>query len=548
MAKSSASKPALPAVTQAHLHAASLSAWLVDQRPEVKIGSRTLSFKTHPYLADFLDDDHPDQVIIKGAQLGWTTAAQLKVLCELYRMDLRGALYLFPRQDDIADFSRARLGPLIDANPVFRGMVQDTDAMSLKRVGKGNLYLRHIGGDESVVKSIDCDRVIYDERDEMDDDKVELADHRLDSSDCGIRIEFSTPTIPGFGVSRSYDASDQCVWQIKCRHPGCGEWTSLELTWPDCIRRMPDGSVIRACRRCGKEIHVNDGDWVATYPERTKRRGRWVSQLCGSAPRQQPAFILDAYETATREGKLREFHNSVLGMPYAEIDDVLTPALCLSFCEPAVPRGTSSRGPCAMGVDVGAQTFHWTAAEKRSDRLAQVVGFGIARSEDEMLSILQAHNTACAVFDGMAETRSVRSLKAKHASVWENHYVGQKRETQWDYRERRVSCHRTTSLDESHQALLQGRIRLPRADEQHHKVLSPQLCNLARQIHVKDKRVTERPEAVWVCVGAKNDHFRHAVNYLSLALEQVGLAQPRESRESSWVGKSRAPARDFMAR
>jgi hypothetical protein len=141
----------------------------------------------------------------------------------------------------------------------------------------------------------------------------------------------------------------------------------------------------------------------------------------------------------------------------------------------------------------------------------------------------------------------VRAIKEKFPQAFENHYIGQKKEPTWDFRERRVTVHRTTSLDDSHQALLSGRLRLPRQDEQIHRVLTPQLCNLARQIHVKDKRVTERPEAVWVCVGQKNDHFRHALNYLWLALSQVGVAKPRQTRESSW-GKPAQAVRDFMSR
>ena len=532
-------------VTQADLHAASLSCWLVDQLPEIKIGGRPLSFVSHPYLVDMIEDMHPDQVVIKGAQLGLTVAAMIRSICEMKRRRLRGALYLFPRQDDIADFSRARLNPLIQENPVFRAMVEDTDAMGLKRIGGGNLYLRHIGGDESVVKSIDCDRVLYDERDEMDDDKVELADHRLDSSQEGIRIEFSTPTLPNFGVSKSYEDSDQHVWQIKCRKPGCGAWTCLELTWPDCLRTLPDGRVIRACQKCGGEIHVNDGDWVATYPTRTKRRGRWVSQLCGAMPRQQPDFILSSFERATRDGKLREFHNSVLGMPFAEIDDVLSEALLLTVCDPNETRRLSALGPTAMGFDVGGSDFHWMVGEKRSDKMLHLIAFGVAASEDEITDVWKKFNCQRGVVDGMAEQRSVRSLKARLPGLWDCLYSQRKVDDSWDAREKRVTVNRSMSLDESHQRILKGTLRLPRPDEKVRKELIPQLCNLARQVLMKGRDI-KTPEIVWTCVGSKNDHYRHALNYLVLAAETLPVAQkvehtdyrPKKQRSlTSWMAR-----------
>lgn len=525
-------------LTQADLHAASTAAWLVDQKPGIKIGGRELSFVSHPYLVDFLDDHHPDQCIIKGAQLGWTVAAMIRAIAEIKRRNLRGVLYLFPRQDDIADFSRARLNPLIQENPVFRAMVEDTDAMSLKRIGGGNLYLRHIGGDESVVKSIDCDRVIYDERDEMDDDKVELADHRLDSSKEGIRIEFSTPTLPNFGVSKAYEESDQHTWQIRCRAPGCTAWTCLETSWPDCLRRMPDGRVIRACQKCGGEIFVNDGDWVAKYPTRKHKRGRWVSQLCGDSPRQQPDFILSSYERATRDGKLREFHNSVLGMPYAEIDDVLSEALLLTTCDQNEPRKLRSVGPTAMGFDVGGSDFHWIVGEKRSDKLLQIVAFGKAESEDEMADIWKNYAVQRGVVDGMAEQRAVRDLKARLPGLWDCIYSSRKVDDSWEPREKRVTVNRSLICDESHQGILKGTTRLPRADEKVRKELIPQLCNLARQVLMKGRDV-KTPEIVWSCVGTKNDHYRHALNYLTLAAESLPTVQKRDPTDyKPRIGKS----------
>jgi hypothetical protein len=416
-------------------------------------------------------------------------------------------------------------------------MVQDTDAMSLKRIGNGNLYLRHIGGEEAGIKSIDCDRVVYDERDEMDDDKVILADHRLDSSNQGVRIEFSTPTTPDFGVDASYKASDGMVWKIRCGNSGChgsagdkANWTCLELTWPNCLIRVGD-RVIRACSRCKQEIHVNDGEWVAQWPTVTKKRGRWISQLCGSAPRQQPDFILNAFEEAQISGKLKEFNNSVLGLPYAEIDQQLTEAQLRSLCEPNETRATASAGPTFLGADVGGRTFHWIVGERRSYRLDQIIGWGVAGSEDEMSDVVKRFRVSQAVFDGMAEVRSVRELKKRHPGViWENHYTMQKSDAAWNTDTMTVTVNRTASLDDSHKWMADMSVRFPRLDQLALKEVFPQILNLVRRVRVRSKE-TGQTLAIWSCHGPKNDHFRHALNYARMASLRVGLAASANKRQ-----------------
>lgn len=509
------------------LHQVSCAAWVKDQRPALKVSaSDSFSFDDFPWIARILDEKAPRITVKKGAQLGLTVGPGiLRAVHNLwFHPELRGLLYLFPREDDISDFSRARFGPIIETNPGIRALVSDTNSIGLKRIGERNLYLRHAGADPAALMSIDVDRIVFDERDQMDDDRVELARYRLSSSKDPQEMSISTATLPNYGVDRDYQESDQNVWMIRCRAQACRAWTCLELTWPDCFRRVGE-RVFRACTKCGGEIHVRDGEWTATYPERSaKHAGYWPSQLMGSRPRQQPGFLLDAYEVAVRDGKLREFHNSALGMAYAEIDDVLTETLVLSFCEPNEPRKLLSHGPTAMGFDVGGKDFHWGVAERRSTNVLQLVAFGKATSEDEICDIWKKFNVQKGVVDGMAEQRAVTALKKRLPGLWDARYTSQKIDTRWEAREKRVTVNRSASLDDSHQALLKGRFRLPRADEKLRVELVPQLTNLARQVMMRGRDV-KTPEVVWTCIGQKNDHHRHMANYLWLAADTLSVVE-----------------------
>ena len=149
--------------------------WVVDNQLQLSHGPWSL--KGHEYQIDWLQCDAPVQCFIKGAQIGATESLVLRTLHGMiFGKYPQGALYLFPTRDDVKDFSRARFGPLIDANPFIGAHVKaatdagsrTTDAANIKRIGKGFLYLRgarstkNVGGakkSSSQLKSIPVERI-----------------------------------------------------------------------------------------------------------------------------------------------------------------------------------------------------------------------------------------------------------------------------------------------------------------------------------------------------------------------------------------------------
>src|SRR5512146_2812971 len=131
----------------------------------------------------------------------------------------RGVLYLFPTTDDVREFSKARFGPLITANPSAIGKyVKDTDTTSLKKVGDSFLYLRgamlsqhlEVEAHESAkLRSISVDKVVFDEYDLMDPDVAEKAKGRMGDSSVKAEVYISNPTLPDFGIATLFAQSDQ---------------------------------------------------------------------------------------------------------------------------------------------------------------------------------------------------------------------------------------------------------------------------------------------------------------------------------------------------
>jgi hypothetical protein len=188
-----------------------------------------------------------------------------------------------------------------------------------------------------------------------------------------------------------------------------------------------------------------------------------------------------------------------------------------------------------MGFDAGANDFHYVVMEKRPNNHEQIIAYGRAETEDEIINIIDRYNVVVAVADEMAETRAIRRMKARrNGKIYGCWYVGDKKGGyDWDAKAQTITVGRTESLDESHQRILRGQTRFPKPDDLTHKLLIPQLCNLVRvtrPVTRSDGAETGRMKSMWIVRGTKNDHLRHALNYAILASARAPVIQPGKQR------------------
>jgi hypothetical protein len=454
-------------------------------RLNLKVDGVPFDLKRYPYLIQPYDEVHPDVVIKKGAQMGWTVWEILIAIDRALHTYDRSLLICFPTRDDVADFSKSRFARLMEQNPSLGKHIKGTDSANIKAVGKVFIYFRGAKS-RSQLKSIPCDMVTFDERDEMEESMVELADKRLDGSDFKHRISLSTPSIPDYGVDYEYKHSDRSHWLIKC--DGCGKYTCLELEFPSCLKRLED-RVMRVCVHCGHEVHPVHGEWVAMKPAHD-RRGYYVSQL--NSPTVDPKQILTEWEFLQQEGRdVTEFYNSRLGLAYADVESALDEGLCLSACKSHV-RAQSNKGPCAMGVDIGPKELHWWIVSRPDEKSLRTQNYGKVKTFEELQGLEKKFNVKTTVLDAMAETRSVRAYAAEGNGRWGCWYSDTEFKTQ----------------------------------------VIPQLCNLAR-VRQPDPRTGDTTYR-WVVRGAKRDHYRHALNYAVLAAQRINVEGTLRRRRSIW--------------
>jgi len=268
-----------------------VDSWYWAYANKIKLQGGEFTLKGHEFQPGLMQCDSRIKVMRKAAQMTFTESAVLSVLHGLiHKYYSKGVLYLFPSEADVSDFSKARFTPLIQDNRQAIGrFVQNTNSVGIKRISSGMLYLRGarstskvegVKADSSKLRSIPVDKVVFDERDLMSNEMVDMAIERMSHSEVQEQDYLGTPTIPDWGIDALYQLSDQRVWMIKCEK--CNKYTCLELEFPHCVhfdkgRNGQEDRAFRACKHCGKEIFTKNGEWVAQV--KSDMAGFWISQL-----------------------------------------------------------------------------------------------------------------------------------------------------------------------------------------------------------------------------------------------------------------------------
>jgi hypothetical protein len=509
-----------------------VSPWFWALHRGLQLQSGLFLHKQHEYLADPLVDNHPDQATMKGAQMGFTEIAVLKTLHGMiHKRFPLGVLHLFPTSDDVADFSKARFNPLIEQNYEAIGRyVQSTDAVNIKRIHRAILYLRgakstrQIEGlrkTSSKLKSIPVDRIVFDERDEMEQDMIDMAKERTSHSTVREFEELSTPSIPDYGIDRSYQLSDQNVWMIPCG--SCGHKTCLELEFPKCLAQTKDGRVIRCCVKCGAEIFPSRGEWIPLYPGRAKR-GRCISQL--NSMYVDPKEILHIFQNLNQPGFIsaQEFYNSKLARAYVEATNRLT-SRDLERCITQDAMSISHDGPCAMGVDVGTW-LHVVVGLRPNEHTRKIVHLARVKEWNDVHNIAMRFGVQCAVIDGEPERHKAREFAlAEPYSVFLCDYQdGARGAPRWDLERREVVGNRTELLDRTHTLITGQTAARSRIFELPSRSLEVEEYIAEATNIVKVLIVDRSGDQHYVYKALGIDHYRHATVYFDLACDRVGVA------------------------
>ena len=347
-----------------------------------------LDFKDHAYLKQIYTDFTPKQAILKAAQIGFSTTANIKALwlAKNKGMDI---IYSLPSASDIKDFVSGKTNRLIDYNPIFQQWTADKDSIEQKRVGNNVIYFKGTWTERAAIAT-PADLYISDETDRSKQEIVGQFQTRLQHSQYGWEWYFSNPSAPGQGVDKHWLQSDQKHWFIKCDSCGFEWYMAMEN-----LMYHKDGAPYFGCTKCKKELNRRNGRWIAKHKDKPIS-GYWIPSLI--APRITAQFVLDKKKNYTEE----QFANFVLGQPYVGKGNVLTRQMFLQNLTSAV--NAQDVRPI-IGIDTG-------------NDINIVVGnkygmFYHNKTPDysEVIALMKRWPTAVAVIDGGGDFRGAKSFR-----------------------------------------------------------------------------------------------------------------------------------------
>lgn len=382
----------------------SIIAWINNNKILTEDGSPYLILPNsdHYFMYDILREmaqASTNLVIYKAAQIGFSTAAILasQWIAKNKKLDI---IYTLPTANDVKDFAGGKINRIIAQNPILGEWTRDRDTVEQKTVGNNIIYYRGTFTQKAAMM-VSSDINIYDEVDASDQKVIEQYSTRLQASDVKLEWFFSHPSVPGNGVSKHWEKSDQKHWFIKCR--ACNK--EQFMSFPDSIDMEREIYVCRFCNAEIKDWMRRTGRWVAKYKDKDFS-GYWIPLFIRSSV--SASEIIKYYNDKSEE----YFYNKVLGLPYVGsgnkptldmITKNLTPEINLQ--EPRI----------VIGVDTGVRLhyvcgnkdglFYYGATERVSKNYDPY---------DEIESLLKKWKTSIAVFDQGGDLIGARKLKAKY--------------------------------------------------------------------------------------------------------------------------------------
>ena len=474
-----------------------------------------LSFEKRPYLVKIIRDFSEHIVYKKSAQVGITMCGGIAKI--IYAADIVGTtcIYTFPTARDVSEFSKGRFRYIIQNSKYLTSLIA-MENEGLIRIRDTNIYFRGTWTDRQAI-SVPSMLNVHDELDFSKPGVRSVYSSRLDAANFmykgeeqfGWEWDFSTPTLPRYGVSALYEDSDQHEWYVRCQ--GCNRRQRVDFFKN--MRTKGKGIKLKhyfGCRKCDKELDRTQGWWVSRKPN-AQIRGYHITQpMCAfiSAAKMQKDF--DGIKTAEDE---RKFNNFNLGLEYEDATEVVTRDSILNRVMP----GTLDKGPIYMGIDQG-NTLHIVVA-KIIDGRRRYIFFGTSTSFSEVAQMIVAYQPRVCVIDGLPNTHNARELTDVLNGVYVAFYGGKKelKKEAWktELEKNEVVVPRTEALDSTvsqwnkGEVVIENTIPLPMIEE-----FADQMTNAKRMLV---DTTDGQKKAVWVPVG--EDHFRHADVYCSLAME-----------------------------
>lgn len=490
-----------------------------------------------------MNDTSKEVAIVKCSQIGMSEVGSRMSLALVNVIRPYTVAYTLPTAHFAGTFTKTRIDPVIDGSKALRENVHKTNNNNeVKQFGDSFLYIRGAASSNAPI-SIPCDHLVHDEVDFCDQEVLGQYHSRLTHSKWKRKHRISTPTLPGFGISRVFQDTRRHFNFVKCDHcnhhfvpdyydhvkiPGyLGELRAINKSLLNKIR-FKEAAVV--CPACGAipSLQHKHREWVCENPDEN-----FIGAGYQIAPFDAPNIIQpsDLIEASTTYARVQDFINFNLGLSAEDREATLAREdFDNVFVNIEQPTNTVN----VMGIDVGNVYHIVIGAVDGHDNLivlhTEQVPMGQARLR--IAQLRAQFRVVCTVMDSMPHAETVMALQDADASLYAaiymksksllTHTVIEKIEVKEEGKEfvRQVNINRSRAFDAYMEFIREGHLVVKDSEEketiiEHHQSM--------KRVKVYDNDSGEMSYSWQKTDGV--DHYHHTFMYCWMAAKIRGVGR-----------------------
>ncbi|MCE9606813.1 MAG: phage terminase large subunit family protein [Planctomycetia bacterium] len=279
----------------------------------IRLRNQPISFAGREYLKSVYGAIDRHLILRCSRQVEKSTLLCNRIIYEAIANPGTSMIFVCPRQEQAAVFSKSRLIPAIEGSPVVsrlllgnRGRRPQVKHMRFRNGSE--VYIRAAFHSADPVRGLSADLLFIDEFQDIADQTLPVLQETLSHSTRPRVILTATPKGEDNHVESIFQQSTGNEWHIPCH--------TCKLSFiPDDKLIGPAGLV---CPNCRGPIQARDGRWVARNPASRWGEGFWINHLMVPWLKFDDILLRQATYDAAR------FKNECLGLPTQLGDHLIT--------------------------------------------------------------------------------------------------------------------------------------------------------------------------------------------------------------------------------
>lgn len=362
----------------------------------VYLRKKPISFADRAYLDGVYAAIDRNLILRCSRQVEKSTMLCNRIIYEAVTNPGTSMIFVCPRQEQAAVFSKTRLIPAIEQSPLVRRVLlgdrgRRPQVMNLRFNNESQLFIRAAYHSADPVRGLSADLLFVDEFQDIADQTLPVLQETLSHSTNPRVILTATPKSESNHTEMLFQQSTACEWQIPCTE--CGK------------SAIPDEGMLGmnglVCPSCQKPVSAAAGRWVARNPNARWGDGFWINHLMVPWLNFDEIVLRQATYSAPR------FKNECLGLPTALGDHIITREEMEACCTPRPMAANLSevtqegRRSLVAGVDWGGGQSAATVVTIgyiRADKKFVVVRFEQLRATEDPDCVLSAVAKLCGDF------------------------------------------------------------------------------------------------------------------------------------------------------